>query len=196
MGFHVSTLHNLPSGNIKHFVHVLDISRGAHGRWIAENLFSLAKDFGPNAGLVTGTADLSNELYKFLANNVTENFGAVEDLLHSATCLVISEGHLASTNNPVYLLPLSPPEESPAAQEMIQALLSMLASAIKDGRVDDLLKSLGACQLSLSSAGGGLIVCTLREANRVLELKPNIAGLGLNLNALIERILPPEVRSA
>jgi hypothetical protein len=196
MGFHVSTLHNLPSGHIKHFVHVLDMSQGAHGRWIADNLLSLAKEFGPNAGLVTGTADLSNELYKFLANNVAESFGAVENLLHSATCLVVSEGHLASTNSPVYLLPLSPPEESPAAQEMIQVLISMLAAAIKDERLDELLNSLGARQLSLTSAGGGFIVCTLREANKVLELKPNIAGLGVNLNALIERILPPEVRTA
>jgi hypothetical protein len=195
MGFYVSTLHNLPTGNIKHFVHVLDMTSGIHARWIAENLQALASGFGPSAGLVTGTENLTDELYRFLMKHVTENFGAVESVLHSATCVVISEGHLSRTKNPVYLLPLTPPEESEAAQEMIAALLRMLAASIKEDRMYSLMASLGAIELGLTKAGGGLIVCTLREINRMLELKPNVAGLGINLNAIVEKLLPPEARA-
>ena len=86
MGFHVSTLHNLPVGGIHHFVHVLDLSGGAHARWINENLHTLAASFGRDAGLVTGPRDLSEELYQFLSRNLPSDFGAVEGVLHSATC--------------------------------------------------------------------------------------------------------------
>ena len=195
MGFHVSTLHNLPTGNIKHFVHVLDMTNGVHARWIAENLHALAKGFGPTAGLVTGTDNLTHELYQFLMKNVAENFGAIESVLHSATCLVISEGHLSRTDRPVYLLPVSLPEESEAAHEMITTLLNMLAASIKEGQVRSLVTSLGAIELGLTKAGGGLVVCTLREINKMLELKPNVAGLGINLNAIVEKLLPPEARA-
>lgn len=195
MGFHVSTLHNLPTGNIKQFVHVLDMTNGVHSRWIAENLHALAKGFGPTAGLVTGTENLTNELYQFLMKNVAESFGAIGSVLRSATCLVISEGHLSRTDKPVYLLPLAPPEGSEAAHEMITSLLNMLAASIMDDRVRSFVGSLGAIELGLTKAGGGLIVCTLREINKVLELKPNVAGLGLNLNVIIEKCLPPEARA-
>jgi hypothetical protein len=156
MGFHVSTLHNLPTGNIKHFVHVLDMTNGVHARWIAENLHTLARSFGPTAGLVTGTENLTVELCQFLTKNVAENLGAVESVLHSATCLVVSEGHLSTASKPVYLLPLSLPDESETAHELIATLLNMLAAAIKEDRLRSLASSLGAIELGLTKAGGGL----------------------------------------
>jgi hypothetical protein len=195
MGFHVSTLHNLPTGNIKQFVHVLDLTGGVHARWIAENLHALAAEFGPTAGLVTGTQNLTDELYQFLVKHVAEDFDAIESILHSTTCLVVSEGHLSSTSKPVYLLPLSPPELTDAAHKMITALLSMLADSIKEGRLAEFVSGLGAVKLGLTKAGGGVVVCTLREMNKMLELKPNVAGLGLNLNAIVEKLLPPEARA-
>ena len=36
---------------------------------------------------------------------------------------------------------------------------------------------------------------TLRHLNQVLELKPNAAGLGVNLNAVLERLLGPARRT-
>jgi hypothetical protein len=194
MGFHVSTLLNLPTGNISHFVHVLDMTGGVHARWIAENLQTLAADFGANAGLVTGTHDLSMELYEFLQKNAAGNFGPIESILTSTTCLVMSEGHLTKTNKPVYLLPLSTPEESEAAHEMITALLTMIAASIKADRLREFVTGLGAVEFGLTRAGGGIVVCTLRDVNKMLELKPNVSGVGLNVNAIVERLLPPEAR--
>lgn len=194
MGFHVSTLHNLPINGIVHFVHVLDISSGAHAQWISENLQPLAASFGKNAGLVTGPMDFSQELYKFLFRNLGKDFSLVEGLLHSATCLVISEGHLAHTRKPVYLIPVATPDASESTNELISTLIRMIASAIENGQLQEFVKSLGASKLELEKTGG-FFICNLRRLNTVLELKPNVAGLGFNLNALIEKLLPPAARS-
>lgn len=194
MGFHVSTLHSLPIGSIKHFVHVLDMTHGPHGRWIAKNLQLLASDFGPSAGLVTGNKNLTQELCQFLQKNVTDDFGAVERILYSATCLVISYGHLSTTNKPVYLLPLALPQETEAAEELIGALLRMLSASIKEDRIGEFVSSLGAIELGLTRPSISFIVCTLREVNKMLELKPNVAGMGVNLNAIIEKLLPADSR--
>lgn len=195
MGFHVSTLHNLPAGSIQYFVHVLDMSGGVHDRWIKENLHTLAASFGREGGLVTGPRDLSQELYGFLSKNLSSDFGAVEGLLHSVTCLVISEGHLALTQQPVYLIPIATPDESESAYEFISTLINMIADALREGRIEELVSSLGAQRFELKNVGGGFLVCNLRRLNNILELKPNIAGLGVNLNAIIEEFLPPEARS-
>ncbi|ROZ72084.1 hypothetical protein [Ramlibacter sp. WS9] len=194
MGFHVSTLHNLPTGGIEYFVHVLDMSSGVHARWIGDNLQSLAASFGKNAGLVTGPRDLSEELYQFLSRNLAGGLGAIEGILHSTTCLVISEGNLAHTQQPVYLVPLATSEASESAHDLIQTLLRMIAGALGAGKLQELVRSLGAHELQLSATGRGLFVVNLRRLNRVIELKPNVAGLGLNLNAVIEALLPPEAR--
>jgi len=194
MGFHVSTLHNLPINGIEHFVHVLDMSGGSHAKWIGENLQPLAASFGKNAGLVTGPTDFSQELYKFLSRNLASEFAAVEELLHSATWLVISEGHLARTTKPVYLIPVATPDASESANELISTLIRMIATAIQTDQLQALINSLGASKLDLK-ATGGFFICNLRRLNAVLELKPNVAGLGLNLNAVIEALLPPAARS-
>lgn len=194
MGFHVSTLHNLPSGGIRYFVHVLDNSGGTHAKWIEQNLHALAHGFGPNAGLVVGPEDLTTALYQFLERHVQGDFGAVEALLSRATCLVISEGHLAHTQRPVYLLPLALPESTNEAHNMIETLLKMLAEAIQANALEKMIVQLGATRLGLSTAGGGFIVCSLRHIGQTLELKPNMYGLGVNLNAVIEKLLPPAVR--
>ncbi|MDQ0080992.1 hypothetical protein J2W35_001329 [Variovorax boronicumulans] len=194
MGFHVSTLHNLPVGSIQYFIHVVDMSGGEHGRWINENLHALAASLGRDAGLVTGPRNLSYELHQFLSRNLSSGFGAVEGLLHSATCLLISEGHLAHTQKPVHLIPIATPQVSESAHELIATLIGMIANALRTGQLQDLVISLGAHEFQLSSAGGGFVVCTLRRLNKVLELKPNVAGLGLNLNGTIEALLPPEAR--
>lgn len=195
MGFHVSTLHNLPIGHIEYFVHVLDMSGGAHSCRVNENLHALASSFGRNAGLVTGPRDLSEELYRFLSQNLACGFGAVEGVLLATTCLVISEGHSANTDKPVYLVPIATPGATEEAQELIVTLLGMITESLRNNQLKQLASSLGAQELELSSAGGGFWVCNLRRLNNMLELKPNVAGLGLNLNAIIEASLPSAIRS-
>ena len=51
------------------------------------------------------------------------------------------------------------------------------------------MEELGAVHVPLKPFKPGMKVATLRRWNKVLELKPNLAGLGLNLNAAIEEYL-------
>lgn len=67
-------------------------------------------------------------------------------------------------------------------------------SAMRSHRVSDYCRALGAQGLELSELKAGLLVTTLRRLNEVLELKPGVAGIGVNLNAVIERIIGPAAR--
>lgn len=195
MGFHVSTLHNLPVGRIRYFVHVIDISSGLHSHWIDENLSFLADSLGPDAGLVTGPANVSSEIYEFLSHNLASRFCEIESLLHSTTCLLVSEGHLTTTESKIYLIPISTNDESEDAKEFVQTILNSLAEALKRNELQQFLSKLGAQELELQNHRENFFVCTLRCLNEIVVLKPNIAGLGLDLNAAIERLLPSEQRS-
>jgi hypothetical protein len=197
MGFHVSSLASLPVGTIEYFVHVVDATRGRDGDWIATNLNKLAGDFGANAGLVVGPENLSQELYTFLSKNIKKDFAPLEKMLQETTCLLISEGHLATTNRPVYLLPIATTSRNDNdANQATGALINMIAKAISNDSLEKFIESLGAHKIELSSIDASMFVCTLRNLNDFLELKPNFYGLGANLNAIIERCLPTQKRSA
>lgn len=193
MGFHVTSLHSLPVGPIRYFVHVLDMSGGAHGKWIDGNLGKLAAHFEANAGLVTGPSDFSQELYLFLSRHLKGGFSEVERVLLDFTCLIISDGHLAHTQRPVFLIPLASQNE--ASEEFVESMLTKVANALTTGSLTQLMKNLGATEFQLSEIKGGFWICTLRKANEVLHLKPNVAGFGINLNAAIEQILGPSQRT-
>jgi hypothetical protein len=60
---------------------------------------------------------------------------------------------------------------------------------VRDGTILRHAQALGAARFKLKSVRNGIVVTTLRNVNGVIELKPNIAGLGLNLNAIIEKAL-------
>ena len=195
MSYYVSTIHNLPVNNMRFFVHVFDTTNGTHTRWIMDNLQELGQVFGADAGLVTGPQELTKELRQFLSDNTTGNFDLIGAILAHSTCLIISEGHLASTTKNIYLLPLSPAEESAGNHAFIDVLLRMLSQAMQTGKLDELFSDLGAIPIGLNAVSGGFFVCSLRNLNQILELKPNLMGIGMNINALIEKLLPPAERS-
>ena len=194
MSYYVSTLHNLPTGNLRFYIHVTDTTDGTHSKWITDNLHAIGQLFGPNAGLVTGPENLTTELHHMLKAHTADKFDLIDTILHRSTCLVISEGHLASTAKKVYLLPLAPPDSSTDTHEFMDTLLRMLANALQAGKHEELFSNLGATPVALTPASGGFIVCSLRNINQVLDLKPNLIGIGLNLNALIDKLLPPVER--
>jgi hypothetical protein len=109
--------------------------------------------------------------------------------------LVISEGALQTTTFQVFVLPLVPKRaDSASHREVLAKLVAGLLEAMRQRRVAEFCISLGAEQTHLSDLSEGLLVNTLRRLNEVLELKPNLAGVGLNLNAIIDRILGPAAR--
>jgi hypothetical protein len=63
-----------------------------------------------------------------------------------------------------------------------------------DNRVVEFLTNLHATPIELSDIRQGMLITTLRHVNQYLQLQPNFYGLGVNLNAVVERIVGPAVR--
>lgn len=197
MGMYVSRLRSVPVGLYEYYTYLIDTSASeAHSGSVDHFFDSFAKQSGVDAVIVRGPEDLSWELFKFLQLHASANFGRLESMFHEATCLVISEGALQTTTKPIYVLPLLlPTTDEPEQAGLADALLSSLVGALKANQLRDFVRSLGAEQIELSNISGGMLVATLRHAIEVLELKPNIAGMGLNLNAAIQKALGPSQRS-
>lgn len=206
MGMHVSQLRSVPVGAFEWYVYVVDASRGGQHTDLMNRAFSMfAQESGPDAVIVTGPRDLSAELYRFLTEHAGEHFARLEFLLRSATCLVVSRGALQTTRGQIYVLPLASETAADEAASPTDSdvddrsgfafsVLRSLIAAMADDRVEAFMLELHSVAIPLSQIRDGLLITTLRNANRVLELKPNIWGVGLNLNGLIERVLSPESR--
>jgi len=134
-------------------------------------------------------------LFRFLQSHAQADFERLEAVFHEVTCLIISEGPLQTTSKPIHVLPLLPRiGEDAAYEELLDALLGSLLGAMHNHKLTEFVRSLGAQKLVLSEIKDGMFVATLRRLNEALELKPNIVGLGVNLNAIMQRLLEPSER--
>lgn len=196
MGMYVSRLRSVPVGLYEYYTYLVDTSAAqAHTGAIDHFFDAFAKQSGVDAVIVRGPEDLSWELFKFLQVHAPADLGRLESMFHEATCLVVSEGALQTTEKPIYVLPLMLPHaQEPEQSELVDALLASLLNALKAHQLGEFVVSLGAERIQLANINGGMFVATLRHANEMLELKPNIAGMGLNLNAVIQKALGPPQR--
>jgi hypothetical protein len=191
MGFYVSQLRSVPTDAFEYYVYIVDASEGAtHSEEIAKSLIELAIKSGTNAGIVRGPSDLSAEVYKFLQTHASPGSITLENLFGNVSCLVVSEGSLQTTTKQVFVIPLAPRAADSLSQKpLIDELISRLIDSMHKHQLPDFCRSLGAQEIALKGLKAGALIATLRGLNEMLELKPNIAGLGLNLNALFQRIL-------
>lgn len=196
MGMYVSQLRSVPVGRYEYYAYLVDASAaGVHSKEIDRIFDGFAKQSEVDAVIVRGPQDLSYELFQFLQSHAPKDFGRLEQLFHEITCLVISAGALQTTRKPVHVLPLLQRNEIGTDQsQFVDSLLGALLRAMSKGRLSDFVQSLGAEHLVLTEIKDGMWVVTLRKLNEALELKPNIAGVGLNLNAIIQRFLGPSER--
>jgi hypothetical protein len=197
MGMYVSELRSVPIGTFTYYLYLVDVSgNGEHSAAIAGALQELAVKSGTDALVVRGPANLSAELLQFLNTNAASDFGRLERLFHEVSSLVISKGALQTTNSEVFVVPLIVGGETgETARPLLTELVAGLLAAMRDNRVPDFCRSLGAETLQLATLKDGLFVATLRNVNKYFELKPGVAGLGVNLNAVIERIVGSPTRS-
>lgn len=192
MGMYVSRLRSVPVGMYQYYTYLLDSSAGgAHTAAIDRFFDGFARSSGVDAVIVRGPGDFTSDLFNFLADH-TDQLGPLENLFHEATCLVICEGALQTTDKPVFILPLRLPDDADPA--FADALLSALLNAMREHRLSEFVDSLGALSVELKGKKGGMFVSNLRAANQILGLKPGIFGFSVNLNALVDKYLGPEQR--
>jgi hypothetical protein len=197
MGMYVSQLRSVPVGVYEYYAYLVDASANQVHSSAVDRFFEVfAKQSDIDAVIVRGPEDLSWQLFQFLQMHAPKDFARLERLFHEATCLLISEGALQITNKPIHVLPLMlSSAEGSDRSELADALLSSLLKALKEHRLSEFVQSLGVEQIALSEVDGRMLVATLRRLNEWMELKPNIAGMGLNLNAVIQSTLGPSQRS-
>ena len=186
MGFYVSALRNVPADRFNHYIYVVDCSGGSiHTSWINENLDLIGQDIGSGAGIISGPDDLSREVFDFLCHELEDGFGDVENLLHSSTCLLIADNVLNESYRNIFLVPLSSGgTDDNELHEYMNQVIDGIVDAISTGKFSSYLEKNSVASFKLKQKGELLV----DSANSIIELKPNIAGIGLNVNALIERI--------
>jgi hypothetical protein len=197
MGMYVSQLRSVPIGVYTYYTYLIDTTYdGTHSSAVDYFFNAFAKRSGVDAVIVRGPDDLTWQLYQFLQLHASADFERLEKLFHEATCLLVSEGALQTTDRPVYVLPLMLPAASnPEQLKFSDALLGSLLQAMKQHQLSEFVHQLGAEEIELSNIKGGMVIATLRWLNNVLELKPNVAGLGVNLNAAVNDALGLPQRS-
>lgn len=191
MGMYVSQLRSVPVGVYKYYVYLIDASTSkTHAHEVDRFFDGFAKGSGAESVIVRGPQDLSWQLFQFLLDHVKGDFRLLENLFHETTCLLVSEGTVQETKKPIFVLPLRlAHNENPDEFDLSQAILISMLRAMAEERLAEFVQSLGAVQVELSEIKDGMLIATLRHANEILELKPNAAGLGLNLNAVIQKVL-------
>ncbi len=189
MGYRISSLLELESNLTDWHAILLGYGRNRWiDAWVDSNFNALARDIG-KAGVVVAGLDeqLSIDVEKFF-ERYAETFP--QELFSNALSCVLSRGALSVTQNRVLVFPLAVGEEvnTDDAASLAGHLVIEIISAIESDEVERLAQRLGSQEIELE---GGLSVAltTLSDMNSVIELKPNIAGIGVNLNASIDSFL-------
>jgi len=196
MGMYVSQLRSVPVGLYEYYLYLIDASdQGAHSPQISKFFDRVATAADVDSVIVRGPRDLSDEVIQFLRVHAQFVFYQLQETLMQVTCLLASEGALQETTKQLYVLPLLERHEDEKEQPLLEPLLTGLLTAMREHRLAEWCRSLGAIELRLDEIKGGVLVATLRYVNDVLELKPGIAGLGVNINAIIEKSLGPLQRN-
>lgn len=192
MGYNVGSLTRVPLEVYDHCIFVVgDPGINKRALWIQNNFGRLAQSLPQNTALVAGTNyKVSQEVMGLICDAADQGNGWRHfTFLADHTSLVISKGDIRKTNSPLILVPLGGSGGDSDSDEFMGAVFMAVCNAVKVGRVDALVDELGGVHVPLMPFKPGMKVATLRRLNQVIELKPNLAGLGFNLNAAIEQYL-------
>lgn len=194
MGFKVTTMHNVPAVGMEYYVYVLEPSWShCYKDWFDSNFDSIGKELGADAALVQGWDEqLTHELVNFVAewSANSEEGNVLERTAFSMVSLIVSQGDIYQTNEPIIWIPIADPDKSSEdGEKFLSAMMETVVGAIKDGDIQKFAIDTGAVEIPLRGVRQGLLFNTLRYLNNVLQLQPNIAGIGANLNAAIEPLL-------
>lgn len=196
MGYNVGSLTRVPLEVYDHCIFVVgDPEINKRAQWIQNNFGRLAQSLPDKTALVAGTNHkVSQEVIGLICEAADQDDGEGKGWRHfmflaDHTSLVISKGDIRKINSPLILVPLGGAGGDADSDEFMGAVFKAVREAVKAGRVDALIEELGGVHVPLRPFKPGMKVATFRRLNKVLELKPNLAGLGVNLNAAIEQYL-------
>jgi hypothetical protein len=196
MGFKVTTLYNVPSGAINYYIYVVEHSAShIFETWIDRHFDELGEDLGEHAAIVRGYKN-SRMVWEIM--EIVDTHGRPKDraqkfarLFMSSTCLVVSEGPISHGQSRVVVIPVAIDNgrANEHDEEFISRLMGEVVGHIRSGNFDGLVDKLGISACQLDVGGRNWVVSTLDNLNAVTHLRPNIFGIGVNINELITRCL-------
>ena len=195
MGFAVTSLHRAPQAGFDWYVYVVGGDAETKSA-IDGQLANFGFAIGPAAAFITGTDKYNKELFDLLSKGYGEGMNLFMDLFHSTPCLILSDGSLLKTVNPVHVLPI--PSLRPDAKHAVAVLgklIELIANAIATGSLPQLFENLGAKRIDLAALPGGVVVATLAKLNDIVKLEPNMFGIGVNLNRIVSGWLSSRQRT-
>jgi len=171
MGYALNSLGNLPiDDGVDVYIFVVDGGwEGGHGQKIRDNFNRIAREIGSRAVIVSGLHD-----EEWTGEIAAKYFGSDHDLLFKALpALLVTDAHpeQLAADSLRLIVPLADVESRVGSWDHFFGLLVDYAR----GRDNTLPQKFQRPSEILSGA------------NDILELKPNIWGIGINLNALVAR---------
>ena len=207
MGYHLSSVYGISPGDAhEYFVfYIGDDFQDVVSQWIDKNFTGIAREIGPNAVIVHGISEKFNlELlnkYKNQIDTIIINQKPDEDRkLENSMIDLFRTYHekyqhgfylrffLITDKNPhlrsgksdrdiFFLVPLDQIKEEAEIREIIQTIVMCVRSNNFDSLEDLVQRKFTTAPVNL-----------LKALNQSLELKPNVMGLGINLNGVINLI--------
>jgi len=202
MGYHLNSIYSISSDD-KHSFFIFMLG-GMHGlvnstqEWLDKNFNAIATALGPNAVIVRGLSsnfekeviDTYHEQIRtkvvdfdvdgFSIDNLLSGFYRKYHVRIETPILLITDRNPNEDNNEkqiFYLIPVGGLEELDV-QNVIEIMLDCV-------RINDFQR---LDEWILYKFGNGPLNA-LKKFNEIVELNPGIAGISLNLNAIIERFL-------
>jgi len=210
MGYHLTNLYSIsPDDKHSYFVfYIGDHFDDTVSQWIDHNFSRIARALGQNAVIVRGISDeFSNQVVDAYHDEIktivvkqgwdkTYSFGHSVDKLLSNYNSTYGLGWrelypllFVTNKNPssefdnddgkiFYLIPLGQIKTEGEIKEIVESIIFGVQS-----------KNFSALDKILKQKYGKTPLNLLDAINQSLELKPNVAGLGINLNAVIDWIV-------
>src|SRR3954464_3957525 len=114
MGMYVSQLHTVPTKKYKYYVYMVDagwvrnnIDSITHTSVMEEVFDELRKKSTQSTLVISGPAELSEQIYEFFYQHAEKDFDKIEELFHKVSLLIISNGDLQNTTSQIYVVPLA-----------------------------------------------------------------------------------------
>tara|TARA_A100000171_G_C2133687_1_gene148465 strand:+ start:1509 stop:2096 length:588 start_codon:yes stop_codon:yes gene_type:complete len=192
MGMHVSTLLNVPSKGFETYIYVADPD-GQFTDWLNENFQNVSLQVGKHNLIIRGSSDsYDKELWDFMVEHCKDDlFGLLESLFHESASLIVSEGALHQQSGKVHVIPVLSlaGDKEFTGKELAGEILKVVVSAVNNGNLESKLSELGAVEFNIQGSKQKIIISTLKFINNHFELKPSFAGIGINLNQMIENLI-------
>jgi hypothetical protein len=192
-GYRVSGLAHVPENKGDWHLYVVGTTSWEQDRWLKTNFNALAADIGPDGVIVAGhDQQLKTDIRKF---SMKYSETKIENLIDGSQFCILSRGDLLATMHPIYFIPLPVSGERGAdVIEVMDAIIRRIVNCISSGKVADLLRELQVEEVRLKG-GGSYFISTMKKINEVIQLKPNLFGIEINLNAVIESFLKNQRRT-